>query len=276
MRASQTAAVAMFVLGFQWSFAFAQRGEGGQRGVAAKPAAPKTISLSGKLMEVKTEPFQMTTGPSLPGTYLAIRTPAGKTVSIHLGPSNEIEPLTKGLSPGTEIKAEVFRTETTREGRYIARTLTFGDRTIVLRDMSLRPVWAGRGASGEPPFKIAVTAAGPTLGAAVDPQFGRCPYFVVIDPKTGEFEALKNTFTQGRQAGVQSARMIASKGAKWLLTGKCGPSALRALSSEGIEIVSNCSGTIREVLEEYKAGQLPAANQNHARSPQPAHDPPQP
>lgn len=81
---------------------------------------------------------------------------------------------------------------------------------------------------------IAVTAAGPTLDAAVDPQFGRWPYFVVIDSETGSFEALKNTFTQGRQAGVQSARMIASKGAKVLHNGKCGPSALRNSSISGL------------------------------------------
>lgn len=53
-----------------------------------------------------------------------------------------------------------------------------------------------------------------------------------------------------------------------LLTGKCGPSALRALSAEGIEVVSGCSGTVHEVMEQYKAGQLPAANEGNSRSPQ--------
>jgi len=272
----QTAVVAVFVLGLPCSFALAQRSEGDQQGVAAKPAASKTVSLSGKVLEVKTEPFRMTTGPSLLGTHLAIGTPEGKTVNIHLGPSAEIEPLTKGLSRGMEIKVEVFRTETTREGRYVARTLTFGDRTVVLRDMSLRPVWAGQGPGGKPPLKIAVTAAGPTLDADVDPQFGRCPYFVVIDPKTGSFAALKNTFTQGRQAGVQSARMIASKGAKVLLTGKCGSSALRALAAERIEVISGCSGTVREAVEQYKAGKRPTANEGDARSPQPSQETTQP
>lgn len=79
--------------------------------------------------------------------------------------------------------------EATPDGQYVARTVTFGDRTVVLRDRSLRPVWAGQGPSSKPPLKIAVTAAGPKLDADVDPQFGRCPYFVVIDPKTGSFEA---------------------------------------------------------------------------------------
>jgi predicted Fe-Mo cluster-binding NifX family protein len=203
---------------------------------------------------------------------LAIRTTEGRTVTIHLGPAVEVEALTKDLSRGMAIKAEVFRTEATPDGQYVARTLTFGDRTVVLRDRSLRPVWARQGPSSKPPLKIAVTAAGATLDSAVDPQFGRCPYFVVIDLKTGSFEALKNTYTQGRQAGVQSARMIASKGAKVLLTGKCGPSALRALSAERIEVVSGCSGTVREVLEQYKAGKLATANEGNARSSPPSQD----
>jgi predicted Fe-Mo cluster-binding NifX family protein len=73
---------------------------------------------------------------------------------------------------------------------------------------------------------------------------------------------------------VQSARMIASKGAKVLLTGKCGPSALRALSAERIDVVSGCSGTVSEVLERYKAGKLPTAKEGNAPSSQPSQDPP--
>ena len=30
-------------------------------------------------------------------------------------------------------------------------------------------------------MKIAITASEPTLEAAVDPRFGRCPYFLVVD-----------------------------------------------------------------------------------------------
>jgi predicted Fe-Mo cluster-binding NifX family protein len=124
------------------------------------------------------------------------------------------------------------------------------------------------------PNKIAVTAAQPSLDAAVEPRFGRCPYFVLVDPETGAFEALKNTNTDGRGAGVQSARMIASKGAKVLLTGKCGASAVRALSTERIEVVEGCSGTVREVIERYKAGELRPAKDGKARGSQPAQDTP--
>ena len=33
-------------------------------------------------------------------------------------------------------------------------------------------------------MRIAITATGPTLDAEVDPRFGRCQYFIVVDPET--------------------------------------------------------------------------------------------
>lgn len=262
---------ALFALAFPWSFASAQWAAGDRQEDAAKPVAAKAISLSGKVSELKSEPCEITTGDSSLGKHLVIRTPKGKTVTIHLGPAAKVEPLIKDLSPGMEIRVEAFRTEETEKGAYVARTLSFGDRTVVLRDKTLRPVWADRGRNVKPPRKIAVTAAGPSLDADVDPQFGRCPYFVVIDLETGSFEALKNA-PGVRQAGVQSARTIASKGATVLLTGNCGANALRALSAEGIEVISDCSGTVRKVMEQYKAGQLPTRKAENKHSSQPSTD----
>jgi predicted Fe-Mo cluster-binding NifX family protein len=185
-----------------------------------------------------------------------IKTSDGKTVNIHLGPAAVVEFVTKELSRDMEVKVKAFRTTKTKKGQYIARTLTFGDRTVELRDENLRPAWAGaRGFKGRA-GKIAVTAVGPSLDAAVDPRFGRCRYFVIVDSETGTIETLENTNVSGRGAGVQSAQMIASKGAKVLLTGKCGPSASRALSAAGIQVVSGCSGTVRTAIKQFKATQL--------------------
>jgi len=46
-------------------------------------------------------------------------------------------------------------------------------------------------------MKIAISATGPTLEDEVDPRFGRCPYFIIIDPDTMEFEALDNASAMG-------------------------------------------------------------------------------
>ncbi|NHV96508.1 MAG: hypothetical protein HA494_01770 [Thaumarchaeota archaeon] len=42
-------------------------------------------------------------------------------------------------------------------------------------------------------MKVAVSAAGGSLDAQVDPRFGRCPYFVIVDTDTMAFEAIPNT-----------------------------------------------------------------------------------
>jgi len=87
----------------------------------------------------------------------------------------------------------------------------------------------------------------------LEPQFGRCAYFLIVDADDGSMEAVKNPGVDARGgAGVESVRTIASKKATVLLTGKCGPSAVKALSDAGIHVVTGCSGTVRDVVQQYK------------------------
>jgi predicted Fe-Mo cluster-binding NifX family protein len=111
-------------------------------------------------------------------------------------------------------------------------------------------------------MRIAITASGPTLDANVDPRFGRCAYFLIVDTDTLEFEAVENpNIALGQGAGIQSAQLIATKGAESVLTGNCGPNAYETLSAAGIEVVPGCSGAVREVVERFKAGQLRPARE---------------
>ncbi len=41
-------------------------------------------------------------------------------------------------------------------------------------------------------MRIVISATGPSLDAEVDPRFGRCQYFVIVDPQTMGFESLEN------------------------------------------------------------------------------------
>ena len=109
-------------------------------------------------------------------------------------------------------------------------------------------------------MKIAITATGASLEAQVDPRFGRCPYFLIIDTDTMNFEAIENpNLALGGGAGIQSGQLMAEKDIQFVLTGNCGPNAHRALSAAGIQIVVGCSGVVREVVEQFKAGGLNAA-----------------
>ena len=111
-------------------------------------------------------------------------------------------------------------------------------------------------------MKIAVTATEPSLDGTVDPRFGRCSYFLIVDVDQGSFEAIENSNAAlGGGAGIQSAQTIAAQGAKVLLTGMCGPNAFRTLSAAGIQVVPGCSGTVRAALEQFKTGGLKATNE---------------
>jgi predicted Fe-Mo cluster-binding NifX family protein len=106
-------------------------------------------------------------------------------------------------------------------------------------------------------MKICVTAIANNLDAQVDPRFGRCPYFIIVESETMKFEAIPNLSQNAPSgAGIQAAQTVTSKDAKVLITGNVGPNAFQALSSAGIKIVTGASGTVREVIERYKRGEL--------------------
>jgi predicted Fe-Mo cluster-binding NifX family protein len=111
-------------------------------------------------------------------------------------------------------------------------------------------------------MKIAVTASGPELTSPVDPRFGRCAYFLFVDSETLQFEAVENpntALTSG--AGIQSAQLVAKKGANILLTGSCGPNAFQTLQAAGVEVVVGITGTVQQAVQEYKSGKFQRATQ---------------
>ncbi|MBL7221525.1 MAG: NifB/NifX family molybdenum-iron cluster-binding protein [Phycisphaerae bacterium] len=116
-------------------------------------------------------------------------------------------------------------------------------------------------------MKIAITATGANLEASVDPRFGRCACFLVVETDDLSFEAVENpNVALGGGAGIQSAQLVASKGVTHVLTGNCGPNAHQTLSAAGIVIVVGCSGVVRDAIEQYKAGQFAATGEPNVAS----------
>jgi predicted Fe-Mo cluster-binding NifX family protein len=106
-------------------------------------------------------------------------------------------------------------------------------------------------------MKIAVSAAGNSLDSDIDPRFGRCAYFLVVDTEDMTFEYFDNgTIANGGGAGIQAAQFISSKGAKAVITGNCGPNAVRTLNAAGIDVIMGQKGKVREAIDRYKKGEL--------------------
>jgi len=111
-------------------------------------------------------------------------------------------------------------------------------------------------------MKIAVSSVGTDLNAQVDPRFGRCQYFIVVDPDTMEFEALENSGAMvGGAAGTVTGQFVADKGAGVVLTGNCGPNAFNVLRAVGIKVMTGVSGTVQDAVEGYKSGKYQASSQ---------------
>ncbi len=113
-------------------------------------------------------------------------------------------------------------------------------------------------------MKIAVSATGDNLKAQLDPRFGRCQYFIFVDTESMEFEALLNESASAMGgAGIQAAQHVANKKVEVVITGNIGPNAFQTLSSAGITIIIGVSGTVKDAIEKFKAGELketPAPN----------------
>jgi predicted Fe-Mo cluster-binding NifX family protein len=110
-------------------------------------------------------------------------------------------------------------------------------------------------------MKVAVSAAGIDMNAGIDPRFGRCAFFIVVNTDDMSFEAFDNeNIALGGGAGIQAAQFIASKGVKAIITGNCGPNAVRTLSAAGVQVIVGQSGLVKDAVEAFKKGELSSTN----------------
>ena len=111
-------------------------------------------------------------------------------------------------------------------------------------------------------MKVAVSSSGKDLNAQVDPRFGRCAYFIIVDTDDMSFDFYNNdNIALGGGAGIQSAQFVASKGAKVVLTGNVGPNAVKTLSAAGVEVIVGQTGTVKEAINTYQKGNLNAVSE---------------
>ena len=107
-------------------------------------------------------------------------------------------------------------------------------------------------------MKIAVTSTGDTLESQVDPRFGRAKRLIVVDAETGSYEAADNiqNLNAAQGAGIQTAQNVAAKSVEAVITGHCGPNAFRTLVAANIKVYVGASGTVKEMVEKFKKGEL--------------------
>lgn len=106
-------------------------------------------------------------------------------------------------------------------------------------------------------MKIAISSTGTTLGSKIDPRFGRCPYFILVDENSGEVEPIANPAANAMGGGgPQAVQNLSERKVGVVITGNLGPNAARSLDALGIKAYRFENGTVKEAIEDYKAGKL--------------------
>jgi len=116
-------------------------------------------------------------------------------------------------------------------------------------------------------MKVAVTSQGSDLSSQVDPRFGRASKFIIVDTDTGEFSVRDNAqnvnAVQG--AGIQAARSVVDLEVAAVITGNVGPKAFATLQAGNVKVYPGASGTVKEAVERFKAGQLQPADKANVK-----------
>lgn len=128
--------------------AMAQRGVGGDVGVARMAQPPAVVVLEGKLVEIKTGPCENRVDDPRRapiGTHIILESSEGKRLNVHLGPARAVAEIVKQLATDQKLAVHAFRTDALPADHFVAQRIVAGEKSLELRDAALRPVWAGGG-----------------------------------------------------------------------------------------------------------------------------------
>ena len=106
-------------------------------------------------------------------------------------------------------------------------------------------------------MRVAVAADGDSIDSQVDPRFGRCPFYVVVDPETMSHESMANPGrTAAGGAGMVAAQALVKAGVSDVIARDVGPNAMTALEAAGIGAYTTSGGTVADAVKALKEGAL--------------------
>jgi predicted Fe-Mo cluster-binding NifX family protein len=109
-------------------------------------------------------------------------------------------------------------------------------------------------------MKVAVTATGKDLDSQIDPRFGRCQYFILVDTKTMKATSIDNGANSAAGgAGIKAAQTVINEKVEAVITGNVGPNAFDTLAAADVKIYINARGTVKESVDQFIAGKLQEA-----------------
>jgi predicted Fe-Mo cluster-binding NifX family protein len=107
-------------------------------------------------------------------------------------------------------------------------------------------------------MKLLVTATTSEINAPVDPRFGRCAFFILVETDSLEWKAFPNPGSnEPGGAGIKAAQFAADHEAEVVLSGEFGPNAFNALKAANIRMfhVDNAFSVL-DAINQFKKEQL--------------------
>lgn len=109
-------------------------------------------------------------------------------------------------------------------------------------------------------IKVCVSSTDGKLDSAIDPRFGRCAYFILLEIENGEIKkesSIKNSARENPSgAGIGAAEKAGQLGTDVLITGNVGPKAKEILDKLRIKVVAG-QGSAKEALDIFLKKELP-------------------
>ena len=106
-------------------------------------------------------------------------------------------------------------------------------------------------------MKVAISSTGETLDSYIDRRFERCPYFIIIDTATMNYESKSNIGTVKKDGtGSTALDLILKNGVRAVITGDMRRQAYKILSDADKKIITGVSGHIRNIIKEFRINQL--------------------
>jgi len=117
-------------------------------------------------------------------------------------------------------------------------------------------------------MKLIITSSSDNLNGDMDPRFGRCPFFILVDSETFEFEAIQNPAVSAPGgAGIQAAQFIAEKKVDAVISGNYGPNAYGVLGAASMDLYRvNSPMLVKAAVEAFNSGELQKVDQPTSKS----------
>jgi predicted Fe-Mo cluster-binding NifX family protein len=98
----------------------------------------------------------------------------------------------------------------------------------------------------------------PTCQNKIDEHFGHCEHFTVFtingQKKIESEEKIASPAGCGCKSNIAST--LAQMGVKLMIAGNMGQGAVNVLNGQGIDVLRGCSGNVKDVTENWLAGNL--------------------